>query len=569
MDEANIVNVPKVFFRRMRYVWLGLAILVAGAVGKSPPEPKARIVMFLSTDCPMALRYAPRISALVSSFGKRGVSFEAQFPNREVSRGAVSDYMAERGYKFPYELDLGAVEAKRLGVEGVPTFVVFDAKGRKVYLGALDDNREARLAKKHYVANALNAILAGKSPTFQKTALQGCVLMPDRAPVNQNRVTYAEHIAPILNKHCLECHRKGQVAPFTLEGYENARRWSPMLAVVTRDRRMPLWKATTSLTPYHGENVLTETEIATIMNWDRAMAPAGDLSKAPLPPTFSDGWHLGPPDLILAPEASYKLAADGSDIYRNFVLKTNFTETKWVSAMSALPGNVKIVHRVLAYVDNEGKTPKSGEDGQEGYTTYGDPGFVPTQTLGAWAPAAKDKPLPPGVGFELKPGATVVMQIHYHRTGREEADRTQLGLYFAKTPPKKAARLAWWSPTVLDIPASERHVVRHSIVLAKDTVLYSVMPHMRYLGKAFRATAVLPDGRLEPLVRIQPWDFNWQFQYTFREPLSLPKGTRIEMVGEYNNSASNMNNPNDPPKLVRGGPGPTDEMFALVAVISE
>lgn len=527
--------------------------------------------MFISTDCPMALRYAPRITKLVETFASKGIQFEAKFPNREVSRREVGSYMNERGYKFPFDLDLGAKEAKAAGVEGVPTFVVYDGNGRKVYLGALDDNKEARLVKKSYVSDTLRGILAGKPLKFLKTSFQGCVLMPDDPPVARDKVNYAEHVAPIIQKHCLECHRRGQVAPFSLEGYENARRWSPMLAVVTRDRRMPLWKAVHGFGEFRGENSLSETDIATIANWDREGAPKGDLSKEPKSPIFPDTWHLGQPDVIVGPPSAYTLAADGSDIYRNFVIKTDFKEKRWVKAISALPSNPKIVHRVIAYVDTVGKASSiqaAQNDGFEGYTSYGTPGFVPGDTLGAWAPASRPPRLPNGTAFELPAGATIVMQVHYHRTGRDETDLTRLGLYFAKEPIKKRVQLAWLAPKELVIPPVDTHKAKQMIVLERATTIYSVMPHLRYLGKTFKVTALLPDGSSEPVVWIDPWDFNWQFQYTLKEPLKLPAKAQLIIEATFDNSASNINNPNDPPKEVRNGEDASDEMFVLVATVS-
>ncbi|MCW5942765.1 MAG: redoxin family protein [Fimbriimonadaceae bacterium] len=536
-------------------------------------ERVAEVVLVLSTDCPVAMRYTPRINALVREYAEKGVAFRAIFPNDLESRDGVARYMAEREYAFPYRLDLGAVEAKRLGVTHVPTALVFDAKGRKVYQGAIDDNKDSTLVRDHYLRDVLAATVAGTSAPFTRNTPAGCLLMPGEAPPAVGKVTYAEHAAPILDRSCVACHRPGEVAPFSLFGYENARKWAPMIAQVAENRRMPPWKAVHGYGEFLGENRLSELEIETLRRWNEAGAPRGATKKAPAPPKFDSEWTLGEPDAIVSATKPFALEADGADVYRNFVVKTDFKETRWIRGIDVRPGNKRVVHHVIAFLDQGERAARlaaAESDGQEGYTTTGGGvGFVPSGSLGGWAPGLRPNLTPEDVAFELKPGTTIVLQVHYHKSGKPETDLTKVGLYFADKAPKHPMTLAWMANPLFRIPAgASAHKVALSYPIRSDVALHTVMPHMHLLGRSMKAWAEFPDGSSRPLVWIDDWDFNWQLMYVLKEPMFLPKGTRVRIEGVYDNSTANKNNPHRPPKDVTWGEETTDEMFLLVAAVT-
>ena len=290
--------------------------------------------------------------------------------------------------------------------------------------------------------------------------------------------------------------------------------------------------------------------------------------KIPATPTFSSEWALGKPDIILSQEKPFLLEADGRDVYRNFVVPTNFDSPRYVEAVAVRPGNAKIVHHVIAFVDEHKRTDRllsRVTDGKEGYETFGGPGFAPDTSFGGWAPGIRPRKTPAGTGFLLKPGARIVMQIHYHKTGKEESDQTKIGLYFSKQPVKKVMEIAWMANPLLRIPAdAEDHKATLKWPVPVPITLYSVMPHMHLLGKSMRAVAILPDGKTVQLVQITAWDFNWQLNYAFKEPIKLPAGSRIEIEAHYDNSTNNRNNPSRPPRRVTWGEETTDEMFLLV-----
>ena len=303
---------------------------------------------------------------------------------------------------------------------------------------------------------------------------------------------------------------------------------------------------------------------------ERGAAPLGDPARVPPPPSFAaTGWRFGEPDLVLTADA-YEVSARGPDEYRCFVLPTDLTEDRWVVGVEHRPGNRRVVHHLIAYVDAHG-TAKAldARDPEPGYRSKGTgPGFLPSGEMGGWAPGVQPEQLPPGVGRRLAKGASVVLEVHYHKNGRPETDRSSLGLYFAKEPIKKQWRWFELVNPMFSIPAGAKaHPVKQRRVVPRDATAYAVMPHMHLLGAEITVTASLPDGTTRRLVHIPAWDFNWQDIYFFAEPVKLPKGTVVDLRCVYDNSADNPNNPNSPPKPVRWGEQTTDEMaLAFVSI---
>lgn len=529
----------------------------------------ATVRLYLSTDCPVAAKYTPRIQTLVREFSPKGVRFEALFPNALETADGVARYAKERGYHFDVSLDVGAKRAKADGISRIPTVVVLDKKGRMVYRGPIDDNKTDENVTKPYVHDVLTTLVGDKEIAFRDIPVElGCFLMPGDEAARPAPVTYAESVAPILYKHCTPCHRSGEVAPFSLTSYDEAKKWAPMIAWAAETRRMPPWKAVSGYNSFHDENRLSDDQIRALKAWAAAGAPRGDLKLEPAPPKFSEGWLLGKPDLILKAAKPFKLDAEGRDVYRNFVFKTDFKETKWVRAIDVRPGNRKVVHHVIAFLDEQGRSvalEQKQNDGQPGYTTFGGVGFAPSGSLGGWAPGLQPRFSPDGTAFELKPGTNIVLQVHYHKSGKPEEDQTELAVYFAQEPPRRALRLAWIANPLFRIPPGEKdHLVTTRFPVPADFTAYAAMPHMHLLGKEMKAWVEKPDGSTVPLVWVKDWEFNWQFIYSFKEPLKIPRGSTIRVEARYDNSADNPNNPNNPPKPVTWGEQTTDEMMLLI-----
>lgn len=409
-------------------------------------------------------------------------------------------------------------------------------------------------------------------------------------------VTYSEGVADILNNSCVRCHRDGQSAPFSLEGYANAKRYSDMIAVATSKKVMPPWKAQPGDVEFYDDAHLSDEQIATLAAWADAGAPRGDVSKEPKTPSFPEGWVNGKPSLVIQMPYAHQLGAEGHDEYWNFIVRPDITEPTWVSGIDVEPGNTNIVHHVLVFLDKKGQGRKlaqgKGGDGKLGYmSSGGGVGFLPDGSLGGWAPGAHGRLLPENAGFLLEPGTDLILQVHYNKSGKAESDQTKVALYFNQAQPEHEVKLAFMANPFIRIepgksgqkftytfplPEKVRGKQLVDIMLPRgaangdpvDYRIYSLMPHMHLLGKSMKATAELPDGTKMVLIDLRDWDFNWQLVYSPVKPIDLPGGSRIIVEAEYDNTTDNPFQPSDPPRMVTWGEETTDEMMLLVSAYS-
>ncbi len=400
-----------------------------------------------------------------------------------------------------------------------------------------------------------------------EVAAVGCPI-PDLPEPEDAKVTYAEDIAPILFSNCTECHRSGQIGPFPLETYSQARKRADDLVYVVQERLMPPWKPAPGFGPkFSHDRSLSAEEIATLAAWADAGAPEGDPNKTPSLPKYNDGWTLGEPDLVVEMPEAFDVPASGGDIYRCFVIPTNLPEDMYVAGIQYRPGNPKVVHHIIGYVDNSGEArKKDAEEDGPGYTCFGGPQIRINNELGGWAPGVEASVLPEGIGRPLPKGSDVIMQVHYHPYGKAETDKSRIALYFARKPTKQAFH--WWAAInqrfklVPDDP-STWEVKAQTLPLPVDVEVLSVAPHMHLLGKDMKMWAELPDGKKIDLIWIDNWDFQWQNQYYFDKPIDLPRGSVVKLVSHFDYSSDNpriSRKPDEPLKPVGWGEATTDEM---------
>ena len=373
-----------------------------------------------------------------------------------------------------------------------------------------------------------------------------------------SRPVFSRDVSPILYRHCIGCHHSGEVAPFSLVTYEDAKKHAQLIAAVVQSRTMPPWEPVAGYGQFEGERHLTTTEIATLVRWSRAGAPEGDARKTPPPPSFPDDWKLGPPDLVVQLPAPFEIPAEGGDIYECFVVPMKLTDNRNIRAFEFRPSNRRVVHHALFFTDT------SHISREPSYSCFGTIGLLPTNGLGGWSPGNGPVKMLQGAAIPLAKGSRLVAQIHYHPDGKVEQDQWRLGLYFAKEAPVRHVVDVGLTSKQIDIPVGDSHyVVRDHFVLPVDIYAVGVIPHAHYLCKEMRGWATLPGGRKVWLLNIRNWDFNWQDQYRYKQPLLLPEDSRIEMEFVYDNSASNPRNPHSPPQRVTWGPSVDDEMAGL------
>jgi hypothetical protein len=405
--------------------------------------------------------------------------------------------------------------------------------------------------------------------------------------------TFGKDIAPIIFNNCASCHRPNAVAPFSLLSYQDVKKRAKQIAYVTEKRIMPPWKADQGDYEFKDARRLTGEQVGMIRRWVEAGSPEGDPKDAPPPPAFIDGWRLGKPDLIVKMSEAYSVPADGPDIYRNFALPLDLAEDKWVKAIEFRPGARSVVHHSLFFYDATGSARKQDEeDPLPGYSggMGGLPrGIInlgslrrvasgqaaPVGGLGGWAVGAQARALPEGLAWYLPKDADLILSTHFHPSGKPEKDISTIGLYFADKAPTKKFTGIQLPPLFgvfkgIDIPAGVKdYAIEDSFTLPVDVKAFGASAHAHYLAKEMKLTARLPGGQTRTLLWISDWDFSWQDQYQFKEFVSLPKGTRLDVKITYDNSADNPRNPASPPKRVRWGEGSNDEMGGMgLAVVA-
>ncbi|MEJ6580091.1 MAG: hypothetical protein QNL33_11735 [Akkermansiaceae bacterium] len=384
----------------------------------------------------------------------------------------------------------------------------------------------------------------------------------------EKSVTFSEDIAPIIFENCTTCHRPGQIGPFALTDYKTVKRRAQQIVEVTGDRTMPPWHADPGDVKFSNDRSLSPEQIELLADWVTAGRPEGDPTKTPPLPEFQEEWQIGKPDQVATMTEPFTVPAEGSDIYRNFVIPMNLEEDRWVEAIEFLPGAPEVVHHILYFLDTSGKARKYDAEDKR-------PGFRMSEStadfsyIGGWDVGTQPTELPYGLRFFIPKGADLVVQIHYHPNGKEVIDQSSVGFHYSDKPTARPWTVIQVPPHFgqlqgIDIKAGEKeHIEEASFILPEDCKAFAVNAHAHYLAKRMELTATLPDGKSIRLLRTTRWDFRWQEDYSFEKPVELPAGTRLDMLISYDNSASNPNNPSNPPKDVRWGPQTTDEMGSI------
>jgi len=355
-------------------------------------------------------------------------------------------------------------------------------------------------------------------------------------------VTFTRDVAPIFYNNCTSCHRPGEIAPMSLMTYQESRPWAKAIREKVASKQMPPWHAD----PKHGEFLndrrLSQRDIDTIVAWVDGGSRQGDPKDLPAAPKYAEGWKIGKPDETFStPEQS--VPADGVVSYQYLTVPTNFKEDRWITAAEIRSSAHQVVHHVIVFVQEPGTTRAEG------------------RLLVGFAPGEQPLVYVPGFGKRIPAGANLVFQVHYTPNGTAAKDVSTVGLIYARSAIKHTVvtrpvlQLRFAIP-----PGDPNYEVKSNYTFNEAAHLYSFMPHMHLRGKDFEYRAVFPDGTSKILLSVPKYDFSWQTYYVMKEPVAVPKGTRIECVAHYDNSTSNKYNP-DPTKEVRWGDQTWEEMM--------
>lgn len=514
------------------------------------------VVAFLGVDCPLARLYAPTLNDLAAEYVSHGVRFVAVDANAQDCPADLAAFARRHALVFPLLHDCGTSVADRLGVDRNPAVVVLDELGRVCYRGRIDDqylvgtHRDAATA--HDLRRALEELLAGCPVTTPETTAVGCQITRPRTPPDATATTYAEHIAPLLERRCGHCHRAGGAGPMALSEYTDVVGWSSMIDEVLGEGRMPPWHADPRESPgrFANDPRLTAEELSLVRSWIAAGCPPGKRPTAPRAAARHDDWTIGPPDAVVSTGRDFCVPAVGTVAYQYFDVDPGFSTDRWVTAAEIRPGNRAVVHHCNVFL----RPPGSDEVVEQGAL-----GSVCLAAMASGTPAMR---LPQGMAKRIPAGWRLVFVVHYVAIGSEQVDRTALGLRFAE-PAAVEREVATRLMVDLDLcipPGVPDHRVEHVAQVERDLLLLAMFPHLHLRGKSFCYEATYPDGRRETLLHVPRWDFQWQHRYELATPAVLPAGTLLRCVAHYDNSTGNPANP-DPAATVRTGQRNEDEMF--------
>ena len=403
-------------------------------------------------------------------------------------------------------------------------------------------------------------------------ALCNATAFADDTKSKSQKVTFSKDIAAIIFAKCTSCHRPGQTGPFSLVNYRDVSKRAETLRSVINDRSMPPWQPSADFVKYRNERRLSDGQIRLFNQWVDAGTPIGDEAKIPKLPKFPEGWQLGEPDLIVDMKKGFSVPADGPDVYRSFVFPVALPNDKWVKAVELRPKARSVVHHAIFFLDNTGTARQ--QDGSDGKPGIKGMGFRITGVLGGYVPGSTPNFLPGDLAMPMTKGSDIVMQTHFHPSGKAQVEQATIGLYFADKPPEKQLVPIMVPPVFsrgkgISIPAGEdEYIVTDEFKIPVDVEAVSIGGHAHYICRTMKMTAELPDGTNRTLLSIGDWNLDWQDRYYFDEFIKLPAGTIVRSKLVYDNSAENPNNPNSPPKRIRWGQQSTDEMGAITLLVT-
>jgi hypothetical protein len=369
-------------------------------------------------------------------------------------------------------------------------------------------------------------------------------MSPRVTPAAAPEATFTRDVAPILFEKCVACHRPGEAAPMPLRTYQEARPFARAMKDRVVSRRMPPWPADRTVGSFANDPSLTDDEIATIVRWVDGGAPQGELRDMPPLPEFPEGWQLGEPDMIVElPEV--QVPATGPDIFPIPTVTLDLKEDRWIRAVEVRPGNREVTHHAVLFGGGTGLLNMSNV----------------ANVLAVWAVGTPPTVYPEGTGRWLRKGQVITANLHYHPNGTAATDRIRIGVYFGKGELEKEVVTGVAGNVTFEIPPhATRHELRGVYIADQDISIVSYFPHMHLRGKDMKMTATYPDGRREVLLNVPAYDFNWQLFYYPTARVPIPRGTRIDVVAHYDNSAANRANP-DPGRAVTFGETSADEMM--------
>ena len=518
-------------------------------------DAKAIVIVSTANGCPIARSLTPALKALRDKYAAQGVEFMLLDSALQDSREAIVAEAKEYGQDIPILMDSNQLVGEALGVTRTAEVFVINPKTWQVmYHGPVDDRMDygvQKAAAHNFADDALGAMLAGKPIQQASVQSKGCLVdFPERAKRAEHaKISYAKDVAPILEAKCVACHQEGGIGPFAMTNYQMVKGFSPMIREVIRTDRMPPYNADPHVGKFSDSKNLSPAEVKTLVHWIEAGAPRGSgVDPLGAVKHVAPEWPLGKPDLVLNVPA-YTIPASGVVDYQHPYVVNPMTEGKWIRASTIKVEQRQGVHHLLTGYMTE--VPKDGKAFENKWGV----------SVGGYAVGAESEVAPKNVGTYMPAGGAIGMQAHYTPFGKEVTDHSQIALYFYDKKPELVMHNSVIVDNTISLPPGDgNHEEISYLEFPKDALLYSAFPHAHYRGKASDLWIRYPDGKEKLLLSLPRYDFSWQRDYTFAEPIRVPAGSKLIAHFWYDNSKRNPNNP-DPSKTVVWGDQSWEEMF--------
>lgn len=544
----------------------GNEITLAPAVDSN--SPKLTLIAFLGAQCPMAKIYGPRLNQLQQEFGQEQLRVIGVNSNSQDSFADVTDYVDVHGMEFEFIRDANQVIADQFQATRTPEVFLLDAQLQLLYHGRVDDQYFPGVTRsapdRQDLKIAITEALAGKPISVAETKPTGCFIGRARrstaVPAVENSITYSEHVVPLLQKHCIECHRAGEIGPFQMTDYVEVAGWADTMLETIDNGRMPPWHAEPGIGDFHNARSMPETDRQLFRDWIAGGLKPGDANTTAKPAEIAntdstdelEGWPLPePPDMIVEMRnRPFVVPADGVVEYQYFVADPGLTEDRWIKAARVIPGARSVLHHAIVFI----RPPDGGK-------------FRGVGLLSAYVPGQQFVPLPEGAAQKIVAGSQLVFQMHYTPNGTEQPDTSKIAITFAdeKNVTDEVYTLIALEQEFEIPPRTADHIVSTTLPwFPKNGQLLSVAPHMHYRGKSF----VLEDKSGQPLLSIPNYDFNWQHTYAYRNALPFADIGKLKINVGFDNSSDNPFNPN-PNEWVTWGDQTWEEMAVAFFQISE
>lgn len=517
-------------------------------------DASAIVITVQGNSCPIVRNLLPDLKDVRQEYAEKGVEFLMINSNLQDNRSTVSVEAQEWEIDFPILLDEAQLVGDSLELTRTAEVLVIDPTDWElVYRGALNDRlsyeRQLTEASQHYVKDALDVVLSDEETPIENQSVKGCLInFPHRENGNGSKLTYVDDVAPILMDRCTGCHVEGGIGPWPMNSFEMVRGFAPMIREVLMTKRMPPWHADPHVGNWSNDRGLSLEERQTLVRWVENGTSRGE---GPDPLTTVDAlvedhdWKRGAPDLIVKVPA-FTVPASGVVEYQYHNIAAEISEPVWIKGFEVRPGNTNVVHHLLMGTVSSDRPNSNGI-----FENY----------IGGYAPGAGYAVLPEGTGILLNPGHLFQVQMHYTPYGKEVVDETVVGIYLHDEQPPKFLRHGVVLNTMIEIPPNTKaHEEAAYFLFEDDAILYQILPHSHYRGKASTFSLIYPDGTEELLLSVPNYDFNWQTGYVFDSPRDVPKGAKLVHTTVYDNSTQNPGNP-DPNRTVRWGLQSWDEML--------